>query len=194
MPDRFNCKKGDKIEMKKLLLIIILAAVIIEGIKGIREDSGDAVSERSAVSLAAVSDEERPYTCPRCGGAGMCPVCDGEGTYYNRIRGEERPCSVCRDNPGVCQTCDGYGTVTTSNYQRVDALENSRRSDNTPCAACGGSGYGSSPCSLCNGTGINSTYERTKGSALHGFADKDCPKCGGTGMSKCTSCWGTGVE
>lgn len=181
--------------MKKLLLLVL----IIVAFAGIKEvwDEGKTLSSDSFSASGERADsgtDNRPYTCPQCGGEGLCQACDGIGTYFSRIAGRERACAVCRNDPGICQTCDGYGTVTTSNYQRIGTLDRNRRSDKASCSACGGSGYGTSSCSLCNGTGINSSYELTKGSAIHAFANKECSKCSGSGREKCTSCWGTGTN
>ena len=62
----------------------------------------------------------------------------------------------------------------------------------TICYLCGGSGYQKYKCSACGGSGIDPAYESTKGSLLHGFAEKDCSKCSGTGYPVCEACWGKG--
>ena len=59
------------------------------------------------------------------------------------------------------------------------------------CSYCNGTGRGTSMCTWCYGSGISSAYESTKGSVLHAFAEKDCPKCGGKGYF-CAYCRGTG--
>ena len=50
-------------------------------------------------------DTERSL-CVSCHGSGMCPVCDGTGTYRNY--GQSSECSAC-DGTGVCSICDGSG-------------------------------------------------------------------------------------
>lgn len=44
--------------------------------------------------------------CVSCHGSGMCPVCDGTGTYRNY--GQSSDCSAC-GGTGICSICGGSG-------------------------------------------------------------------------------------
>lgn len=76
------------------------------------------------------------------------------------------------------------------NSQGIGSLRATTRK--SICTSCGGSGVGTSKCTYCNGSGVDPTYESTKGKIIHGFAEKDCAKCGGSGRAKCTVCGGKG--
>lgn len=138
-------------------------------------------------------------TCTSCKGSGVCNVCDGAG--QNSYSGHAaRTCTICGGN-GTCKLCGGSGSVSAStNAQaREDAKQviggggsESGRTGN-PCKECRGYGYLNSKCTACNGSGIDSAWEKSKGSAIHSFAEKDCYSCDGTGKKKCFYCSGTGV-
>lgn len=86
------------------------------------------------------------------------------------------------------------GSDSAGDNGRIIIIPDTPSPDNGICDACGGSGRSSIKCTYCGGSGIDPAYEATKGSAIHSFADKECAKCGGTGLERCTECWGTGEK
>lgn len=84
-----------------------------------------------------------------------------------------------------CSYCGGIGREQSTG----DIFGNSKQ-----CTECGGTGRSDFRCMSCDGTGIDSAYEMTKGSVLHGFTEKDCIVCDGSGYQRCSFCGGTGKE
>ncbi len=157
------------------------------------------VSEKAGTSRAG-GDEM--VTCYKCKGNGKCSFCEGTGfRIYNSDYGRE--CTLCKGS-GVCSQCAGTGMLTkaqeaaSKQYDAQIIAEGNRilfgggsSGSNNVCSYCNGTGKGTSMCTWCGGSGISPAYESTKGSVLHAFAEKDCPKCGGKGHF-CVYCGGTG--
>lgn len=169
--------------MKKIIVVIIAVCIIL----GLMDSCG-----------------EKKVTCTFCKGSGVCKTCDGEGKTYRT--GKERKCSICKGT-GECSWCDGKGKVSEEQAQKNQetAIEiqkelngilnkGSTSYSGTTCNVCHGTGLSKSKCTNCNGTGIDPVYESTKDSVLHPFTQKSCAKCGGSGYSKCTACWGRGTN
>ena len=84
-----------------------------------------------------------------------------------------------------CRYCGG---------SRNSGRRNSGGRNATQCSECCGTGRSDLECLNCGGTGTDPAYEITKGSVLHGFTEKDCAVCDGSGYQKCSFCGGTGEE
>ena len=84
-----------------------------------------------------------------------------------------------------CSYCGGI---------RNSGGKNSGGRNSTQCSECRGTGRSDLACLNCGGSGVDPAYEITKGSVLHGFTEKDCAVCNGSGYQKCSFCGGTGKK
>lgn len=184
----------------KVMILVVFALIWLVDEKPWRDGSESAGQE--VVYNRGDSDSsggERPYTCPRCEGSGVCWRCKGSGTYYSKITGETKACALCKKQPGDCGTCDGYGTLKDSTYREVMANEE-KRAANSPaggstgttaeeavlCMACSTTGR----CRICDGNGVyRSNYDLSKeficSACNHGVPEDvgKCQICGGDGIT-----------
>ena len=129
--------------------------------------------EKEVITMVDMEGAENAYQRHKAYGAnGVYPSLEAE-FYYDACEGVN------------CSYCGGI---------RNSGGKNSGGRNSTQCSECRGTGRSDLACLNCGGSGVDPAYEITKGSVLHGFTEKDCAVCNGSGYQKCSFCGGTGKK
>ena len=145
-----------------------------------------------------LSNEPQKIECFFCKGNGVCTVCWGTGSYYNRAVNMYYPCTSCGGS-GKCSFCSGKGYQITQfanggvyvEGKYMSAAEAQARKEverESRGGSRSGSGSGSSTCSVCGGKKVQSSplyINDPAGAGTHAVGDIGYQHTDG---SKCVYC------